>query len=447
MKYQKIASLWFAWLFVLLLATAGGFGACGTQQGTEPTTETSQPDAGGETTLADAKADAGQIDTAPELPPEPTIKIRASGPTLALEPGKRGPYAVGVTTIRLTDESRKDKDGTPRPMVIEVWYPAVDSAKGGQTDVYDISTDAPDAVKKKIEELQLPSPQMPQNAYRDAKPLYEEGPYPVILFSHGSGGIRFQSVFQTTHLASHGYVVISPDHEGNTLYNLFLDQNAQDPTRLIAAAGERPLDMKFAMEAVKKRVETEGDVLYKIATFEKLGMTGHSFGGLTSILVTRTFDNLAAIIPQAPATSFIRLLGVTGDDLYDVPVMVLAAQKDNTLDYQKEQKSFYDKTLEPGYYGNERHLVTFTNGGHFTYSNICDLDLKKYADKLGFGNAANILNDGCASFNTPIDKAHEWINHYATALFNVLLRKSEDSRSYLKQLETPEIKYESKPKP
>ena len=34
-----------------------------------------------------------------------------------------GPYAVGVRTIQLTDESRQE-DGAPRQLQTEVWYPA-----------------------------------------------------------------------------------------------------------------------------------------------------------------------------------------------------------------------------------------------------------------------------------------------------------------------------------
>jgi predicted dienelactone hydrolase len=40
------------------------------------------------------------------------------------------------------------------------------------------------------------------------------GQYPLVLFSHGNAGIRFQSLFLAAHLASHGYIVASPDHQG-----------------------------------------------------------------------------------------------------------------------------------------------------------------------------------------------------------------------------------------
>jgi dienelactone hydrolase len=390
------------WVLGLALLASALHACDPTTPPTEPTTEQTTTDAS--TTESNQSKPEPKPEPTPEPQPEPApITIRASGPNKAIDPGKWGPY--------------------------------------------DVSTDAPKHVQDKIKAIGLPPPVMPQDAYRNAKPLRSEGPYPVILFSHGSGGIRFQSVFQTPHLASHGYVVISPDHHGNTLYDLFINPNAQDPSQLAKAASNRPLDMKFSMEQIKKRVETEGELLYGLAKFDKVGITGHSFGGMTSVLVTRILDNLAVIIPQAPHTSLTELLGVKPEHLYDMPAMVLAAVKDNTLDYQNEQKGFFDKLLTDSYYGEERHLVSFTKGGHFTFSNICQLDLKKYADKLGFGSAANLLNDGCADHNTPIQEAHKLINHYATAMFNVILRNSEPSREYLKQLSSTEITYTFKAKP
>ncbi|GAC1658462.1 MAG: hypothetical protein NVS9B15_20210 [Acidobacteriaceae bacterium] len=40
----------------------------------------------------------------------------------------------------------------------------------------------------------------------------EHGPFPLIVFSHSTGGGRRQSTFLCEHLASHGYVVAALDH-------------------------------------------------------------------------------------------------------------------------------------------------------------------------------------------------------------------------------------------
>ena len=59
---------------------------------------------------------------------------------------------------------------------------------------------------------------------------------PVLVFSHGWGGIRWQSAFLTEHLASHGYVVIAPDHTHNT----FLDD---DSAYFDTVVVRRPIDV------------------------------------------------------------------------------------------------------------------------------------------------------------------------------------------------------------
>ncbi len=382
----------------------------------------------------------------PTEPKPPQVTVRASGPEKAIDPGKRGPYTVGVTTLRLTDPSRKGADGKPRPMVIEVWYPAVDKAQSTPTDAYDMSKDAPDAVKAKMKSLKIQLPPMKQNAHRDAEPLRTEGPYPLILFSHGSGGIRFQSTFQTTHLASHGYVVVSADHYGNTLYDLFLDPDAQNLKNILKIAVERPKDVKFMLDLMKKRNKDQKDRFFKMVKFEHIGATGHSFGGMTSILVTKDIKEVNVIIPQAPHTSLIEALGVEPYNLREVTIMVMGAKDDRTLSYKGEAKGFYDRAITKNYQGADRYLVTLERGGHFSYSNICDLDLKKYAKRLGFGNVERTLNDGCATHNTPIKEAHRIINHYATALFNVTLRQSKVSQKYLKAMDgNKEVSYEHTP--
>ncbi len=432
------ASLWLA-LFVAVLA----FGACGNNPSGDEST--ANADAG---TEVSANTDGGTTEGTSAVETKP-VQIRASGPDKVLDPGKEGPYAVGVTTLRLTDPDRIDeKTKKPREMVIEVWYPAVDSAKGGTTDEYVVKNDAPQAVKDKIELLNINIPGLKQNAYRDADPLRTEGPYPIILFSHGSGGIRFQSIFQTVHLASHGYVVVSVDHTGNTLYDLFLDNQAQSTKNLAQAAIYRPQDVKFMLEAMKKRNEDPNSRFHKLLNTQEIGVTGHSFGGMTSILVLAQIEGIKVSIPQAPHTSLVAALGVEPHHIREKIIMVHAAKKDETLKYQAEQKGFYDRAITKEFHRADRYLVTLERGGHFSYSNICDLDLKKYAARLGFGNVENILNDGCAAHNTPIQEAHRIINHYATALFNVVLRGSVGTKKYLVPMDgNAEVTYEHTPAP
>ena len=89
----------------------------------------------------------------------------------------------------------------------------------------------------------------PHNAERDARPA--EGPFPVALFSHGNSGLRRQSCFLTTHIASWGAVVAAPDHSGNTTFEMV---SVTDPDELkqihLNARRDRPRDLATVLDTV-----------------------------------------------------------------------------------------------------------------------------------------------------------------------------------------------------
>ena len=367
-----------------------------------------------------------------------------SGPEVVLDPGQTGPYKVGVMTLRLTDPSRKHK-GTenPRPMVIEIWYPAVvadDAAK----DKYDVTKDSPPETQKAIAgENNIPI--VEQNAYRDAKLDKSGGPYPLILYSHGSGGIRFQSIFYTPHLASHGYVVAAIDHEDNTLYNILAGGKARDTGVLLQSAQDRPRDVLFLHELLKQKNLNPDDSFFGMIQTDNVGITGHSFGGFTSLATLKYLKEIKVSIPQTPFTTGVAALGIKADDLADVPIMVQASKNDLTLDYQEEQKGYYEKLIEDDYYKAARYLLTLETGGHATYSNLCTLNLAQYWERFGFSSPDALDADGCSDKNIAPAEAHAEINKYATALFNVILRKSEGTRKYLIDSERNDVSFASMP--
>lgn len=377
-------------------------------------------------------------------------KILGAGPDNPVDPSKWGPYKVGVTTWKLTDETRKGKDGKPRPLVIEVWYPTVNKPEPKTMDVFDVLKDAPPATLAKLKEVMKDGETLTlkHQAYRDSAPLKGQGKYPVILFSHGSGGIRYQSVYQTAFLASHGYIVASADHEGNTLYNLVVDEDARNAGGMIQAAVDRPLDVKFVYNELKKRTADEKSPFHNLINTDVVGVTGHSFGGMTSVMMTfHLFKEgvLKAIAPQTPHTSLTSAQGVTAQHLRPVPIMVLGSKEDKTLDYTKEQYDFYKLAIKEDYMRADRYMVTLNRGGHYNFSDICELDLAALAERLNLGSSvASLLNDGCGKENIDPKLGHQLINHYNTAFFNKYLRKDDKASEYLKQVDSNEVTFEQK---
>ncbi len=184
----------------------------------------------------------------PESDPEPD-----PSPLPWTEPGDVGPYGVGTRTMTWFDER-----GTL--LTAELWYPAEVEPGSPGDDYGDVSVAG--------------------IAHRDADGDLRGAPWPLIAFSHGYGGMRYQSTFLTEHLASHGFVVVAPDHPRNTLFDLDADASAE-----VAAA--RPTDVRLAVDRAHE-LATEGwfglvDLVDPEAGY---GMLGHSFGGWTTIAVS-----------------------------------------------------------------------------------------------------------------------------------------------------------------
>ncbi len=167
-----------------------------------------------------------------------------------MDPGDWGIYDVGATTVEFTDWRGKD-------LTAELWYPAIVDPD-----------DEPDP---------YPEIRLTGQAHRDEDPDPSGAPYPLLAFSHGFGGIRYQSAFLTEHLASHGYVTVAVDHPGNT----FLDYD-DDLTAQVAA--ERPDDVKSSVDMILSMVESDPDWSGMLQG-ETYAMMGHSFGGWTTLLV------------------------------------------------------------------------------------------------------------------------------------------------------------------
>ena len=153
----------------------------------------------------------------------------------------RGPHSVGVRTLEIlspNDPLTRPGD-EPRQLPCEIWYPASPSVA---------KSSGPRATP--IEEASHPLG-LPHRAYPNVPPL--ENACPVIGFSHGNSGLRQQSTFLTTQLASWGFIVIAPDHVGNTFSEMLAleSEEARRETHLRARA-QRPHDLAAALRVAAK---------------------------------------------------------------------------------------------------------------------------------------------------------------------------------------------------
>ena len=114
--------------------------------------------------------------------PVPCDTEGPASPCHAPDPGAPGPYAVGVTTVTLTDDSREEPEGGPRILKVEVWYPAVEASRDAPRDAYRMEAEAPADLVGQLTGTDLG---FAHDAARDADPERAGAPYPLLTFSHG----------------------------------------------------------------------------------------------------------------------------------------------------------------------------------------------------------------------------------------------------------------------
>ena len=147
--------------------------------------------------------------------------------------------------------------------------------------------------------------------------------YPLIVFSHGSLGVRTSNLTLYRELASHGYVVASIDHT----YQCFFTTHDNGKTIILNMNYSRELqgedarknrqqsfelyqkwmnirmgDIDFVMDTIiSEAKKNKTDLVFQLIDTEKIGVMGHSLGGSAALGIGRTRDDVLAVISlEAP---------------------------------------------------------------------------------------------------------------------------------------------------
>ncbi len=247
-----------------------------------------------------------------------------------------GPWSVGT--------AQGEIDGPEGPLTAQFWYPSDDPQ--GSPERYDglLEGVASEGLTPACEEVR-----------------------PVMVFSHGLGGVRWQSPFFVEHLASHGFLVVAVDHTGSTLTDT-------DFALLGEVAMRRPLDVAAAFDGA---VSAYPDCVDPDAGY---AVSGHSFGGYTAFAVagaelndptnggaptTRGDDRAWAMVALAPWDGS----GVISDGtrLVDIPAMVLTGRQDETTPLLMVRRLWNAIEVAPRAFG------IIDNAGHYTFSPVACL--------------------------------------------------------------------------
>jgi predicted dienelactone hydrolase len=115
----------------------------------------------------------------------------------------------------------------------------------------------------------------------------EAAPAPVVVFSHGLGGSRAGCAYLGTHWAARGYVAVFLQHPGSDTSvweNVPLGKR-MDALRKAAGLDNfllRVKDVPAVLEELARLNGLEGHALAKRLDLARVGMSGHSFGAVTT---------------------------------------------------------------------------------------------------------------------------------------------------------------------
>lgn len=325
----------------------------------------------------------------PATGPSPNDAPRAGEPAYA----EAGPYGVGVTTIELSDRS------------MEVWYPANPAdVEGRARDEYFIR----DYVSSSFDALLPPEVDPPYvtDAVR-AVPAAQDGPFPLVIFSHGFASYRVQSTFLTTHLASWGFVVISPDYLERGLRSVLGEPPAS--SRPDTAVADE------AIETARTASATPGDLLEGTVEAGAVYPIGHSAGGGTTLRLLSRPD-VSMGIPLAAGLNAFAVFDLANTLPSGADVTWIAAPRDAITNIADVRRGF-------DYTSGERRLVEIGSSGHVNaFSDICEIGeggAVEIARGTGIPIPESLLalgNDGC-----PVppykDSPEVWpeVRHFVTA--------------------------------
>ncbi len=303
----------------------------------------------------------------------PPSRYGVDAPELA----RLGPYAVGVRTLLLRQAAQADvlafdpAHGTApsrdRELGVDLWYPAKPPLRAAPV-VYTANLPS-----------EPPAPpasfSVPGIAARDATPA--GGGFPLVVVSHGYSNDPAVMTWLTENLASKGYVVAAIRHD---------DPPITDRSKFVQPLLRRPLDIAYvtlrlqATLAEQRLIDPQRTALvgYSMGGYGVLTAAGASLnpkgpptqmipggllqpyargGALADSIKVKGLRAVVAISPAGGGT--LAAWGTEGLHSISVPLLLIAGDRDHTVNYASDARAFFDQAVNA-----PRYLLTFKGAGH-----------------------------------------------------------------------------------
>lgn len=352
-------------------------------------------------------------------------KARSEGsqpPATPLNFSVRGPHAVGATRLAIDAQ---------RP--VEVFYPADPAQVPAKAAPYRYTPEEtwgsllaalpPGTVKTfTVPDAWFDIPATP-------------GPFPLVVFSHGVGMMRFTYTLHAAHLASWGYVVALPEQPSRDLH-------ARLTGTLTPNSGQG--DLLDTVTLLQSESSQSGNVLHGLVTGEQVAAEGHSAGGRDAALAAydAKVDTWIGLAPGVPIPDS----ATVGHDLFteweygldpaageldlgaylrsaqppNKPSMMVVADRDLIFPLQ-ERRAVYDWLPAP------KRFVVLADAGHSDFLNDCQSwqrnNGSRISDVLGFAPDSverKLLENGCLASYAPVEGVWATWDHLTIAQLNLV---------------------------
>lgn len=357
-----------------------------------------------------------------------------------------GSYSVGTRTISVPEERRID---------LRLWYPAAlsDRDRPGGTEAFGLR------VARQVAPVTVAT--WEGGASRNAAFNLSDGPYPAVLLSPGFALTSSTYAWLGEHLASHGFVVLSPDYD-----------EVLSPGELWQSTVTRPREISTVLDFAEAQARPGGDWEGLLQT-GRAAVVGHSYGGYTAqasagarldtagftqecsdlessdprlflceALLQRLGSMAAAAgldeVPSGlwPDWSDPRVaaaVSLAGDSApfardglaaLDVPVLAIGGTGDRDTPYAAGARATFDRTAS-----RRKVEVGLLDAKHFVFAGRCEsVRLVARFMPVAF----------CSDPGWQRARAHDVIEHYVTAFLQAELRADPAAMAELSHGEAPD---------